>query len=111
MALRNFIDSTGNEWQAFDVVPRADERRQYDRRTSDGALLEDIDDRRDGDRRLTVGRASQRLGGPEAGWLCFEHDGDRRRLAPIPDDWRTVDETRLEEYCRAARPVKRVIVR
>lgn len=111
MALRSFVDSAGQEWEAFDVVPRADERRQYDRRTSDGASLEDSGDRRDGDRRVTVGRSSRRLGGPEAGWLCFEHNGGRRRLSPIPDDWKKADDAQLEEYCRTARPVKPVLSR
>lgn len=114
MALRTFIDSAGQEWQAFDVVPRDEERRQYDRRSSDGARLsgtDDSDDRRDRDRRMTVGRASRRLGGPEAGWLCFERGDDRRRLSPIPEDWPRCDDTQLEQYCRSARPVKRVIPR
>jgi|SRR5579884_1274277 len=108
MALRTFVDSAGVEWQAFDVVPRDQERRQYDRRSSSGAEPDDDEDRREADRRLTVGRASQRLGGPDAGWLCFDHNGDRRRLSPIPADWTRCDDVQLELYCRSARPVKRL---
>ena len=44
MALRTFVDSAGHEWQAFDVVPRENERRQYDRRSSDGAQVASLDD-------------------------------------------------------------------
>ena len=32
MSFRTFVDSSGVEWQAFDVVPRSEERRHYDRR-------------------------------------------------------------------------------
>src|SRR5829696_6316485 len=32
MSLRSFVDSSGNEWQAFDVVPQPDERRHTERR-------------------------------------------------------------------------------
>jgi hypothetical protein len=105
MSLRTFVDSAGQEWQAFDVVPRDDERRHYDRRASGELTGEDQDDRREGDRRITVGRAS-RIGGPQSGWLCFESGDERRRLSPIPNDWRRCPENQLEAYCRAARPVR-----
>jgi hypothetical protein len=108
MALRTFIDSAGQEWQAFDVVPRDLERRRYDRRSTDAAGDDDSDERRERDRRVTVGRASRRLGGSDAGWLCFEHGDDRRRLSPIPADWSRADDAQLEQYCRTARPVKRL---
>jgi hypothetical protein len=104
MSLRTFVDSTGQEWDAFDVVPRDQERRHYDRRASD-EIANDPDDRRDGDRRVTVGRAS-RIGGHQPGWLCFQRGDDRRRLSPIPPDWVHCGEEQLEAYCRTARPVR-----
>src|SRR5215216_4311427 len=82
MALRTFVDSTGAEWDAFDVIPRPDERRQYDRRTPEQRRL-DAEDRRENDRRLTVGGGSPLVSGVVEGWLCFEHGVDRRRLSPI----------------------------
>jgi len=36
------------------------------------------------------------------GWLAFKTRGEKRRLAPVPDDWLTADETRLEDLCTAA---------
>ena len=105
MALRTFVDQAGNEWQAFDVVPRADERRHYDRRSVGAQVEEESDDRRDADRRLTVGGRS-RLASVTTGWLCFEHGTDRRRLSPIPNDWRTCSDAQLEAYCREARPAR-----
>ena len=41
------------------------------------------------------------------GWLTFESDGERRRLAPIPRAWEEAAVDRLELYCRAAQPVTR----
>ena len=37
------------------------------------------------------------------GWLVFESsDGDKRRLAPYPPDWRTVSLFELERWCMKA---------
>jgi hypothetical protein len=104
MSLRSFIDSEGHEWEAFDVVPQREERRDHERRRGGPNPLAP-DDRRDFDRRITVGR-SPTLGGSD-GWLCFERGTDRRRLAPIPNDWTRCDDAQLERYCQSARPVRR----
>lgn len=42
-----------------------------------------------------------------SGWLCFENGTERRRHAPIPPDWASWDDTRLEECCRSAIRVAR----
>jgi hypothetical protein len=103
MSLRTFVDSSRREWLAFDVIPRANERRYTDRRGDDESGFGG-DDRRDADRRITVG-GSGRMQGAE-GWLCFESGEDRRRLSPIPKGWvRASDET-LESYCRSAKPAR-----
>lgn len=103
MSMRMFVGDDGRDWQAFDVVPRPNERRRYDRRSTAG---EDIDqERREGDRRLTVGRTSLPAKSGD-GWLCFESGAERRRLRPIPDDWNRCDEGTLRNYCRAAAPVQ-----
>ncbi|HEV7991010.1 MAG TPA: hypothetical protein VGP25_04250 [Gemmatimonadaceae bacterium] len=37
------------------------------------------------------------------GWLVFESgEGDKRRLAPYPPDWRTVSQFELERWCMRA---------
>lgn len=107
MALRTFLDSAGNEWLAFDVVPRADERRRFDRRSPDEARS-DVEDRRDLDRRLTVGGRSLLASSVSDGWLCFERGADRRRLCPIPENWNRLSDAELEAHCQSARPVRRV---
>ena len=115
MSMRIFVDDDGREWQAFDVVPRKNERRRYDRRATPGDGVdserrsvpdENVDnDRREGDRRLSVGRTSLPARSGD-GWLYFEAGAERRRLRPIPGDWTGCDDGTLQTYCRAASPVQ-----
>lgn len=108
MALRTFTDSTGRDWEVYDVIPRSDERRHYDRRSlgaeDDGVAADEAAERRDVDRRLTVGGAEHIA--TRAGWLCFDSPEERRRLMPIPDGWDRSDEATLENYLREARPAR-----
>ncbi|MEO7084651.1 MAG: hypothetical protein ABI442_11455 [Gemmatimonadaceae bacterium] len=107
MSMRTFMDAEGKEWQVFDVVPRIEERRTYDRRLSQPRNSVS-DDRRGNDRRVTVGRRSP-LAAVNSGWLCFERAAgtERRRLMPIPADWRKCGDGTLDGYCREAREVRR----
>jgi hypothetical protein len=46
-------------------------------------------------------------GRPDAmreGWLCFECDQEKRRLAPVPARWAERSEAELWLYCRVAEP-------
>jgi hypothetical protein len=52
-----------------------------------------------------VGAGSE--GGIPGTFLCFERGVDRRRLAPIPDDWKYCASTELGEYLERARAVHR----
>lgn len=38
----------------------------------------------------------------QAGWLTFECDGVRKRLAPIPPNWERATTTKLCHYCKSA---------
>jgi len=116
MAFRTFVDATGREWQVYDVIPPADERRRTDRRgeptppAGQDAVQSDTDDqsqdRRDSsDRRLSVGRVSRLAATNSPGWLVFESESERRRLSPIPADWRRCNDEALEAYRQSARPV------
>jgi hypothetical protein len=107
MALRTFTDSTGREWEVYDVVPRSEERRHYDRRSlgdDESMAAEEAAERRDADRRLTVGGAEHIAA--RTGWLCFDSPDERRRLMPIPDGWNRSDEATLETYLKEARPAR-----
>ena len=110
MGFRTFKDSRGIEWQAWDVVPQLGDRRAGDRRNnaSDGIAVSDDRRKVNRDRRVVEGRRpvlSEGLGG---GWLCFEAQVEKRRLAPIPSDWLRCDEACLERYCGQAKPALRV---
>ena len=37
------------------------------------------------------------------GWLLFQSEGTRKRLAPYPRGWRDMSADQLEELCRQAR--------
>jgi len=51
--------------------------------------------------------AGEGEGGIPSTFLCFEHGVDRRRLAPIPDDWKYCGLTELDGYLGGARAVHR----
>ena len=108
MAYRSFRDSQGTEWQAWDVVPRLEERRANDRR---GRVAEPRQIERRGrlDRRILAGPRSVLTSGMGAGWLCFAADVEKRRLTPIPDGWENCPGAQLERYCAEATPARRVI--
>ena len=64
---RTFTDARGVWWDVFAVYPEA---------------------------RLSP--HSQLKGTFALGWLCFDSGAEKRRLSPIPADWRTVSEAELE---------------
>lgn len=105
MSYRTFIDSDGVEWQAWDVMPQAAERRIGNRRGAREQLA--FRDRRQVERRQRQGRWSPLTSGLSEGWLCFDSGEVRRRLTPIPPDWEECAVDALERYCRSANPARR----
>jgi hypothetical protein len=102
MALREFRDSRGTEWVAWDVAPArpvTHPRSSVDRRTTPTPNYRPerrvIRERR----RMTVGP------GLERGWVCFQSPGEKRRLAPPPPDWDRAPADALEELLGAAEPI------
>lgn len=110
MGYRTFKDSRGIEWQTWDVVPQLGDRRGGDRRSESSVGVALNDDRRkvNRDRRVVEGRRPVLSAGLGSGWLCFEAQVEKRRLAPIPPDWLRCDEACLERYCGQAKPALRV---
>lgn len=99
MPYRTFTDSAGTEWQVWDIVPRLRERRSApvpDRRVEIVPIS--FADRRREERRVGQAPRATLRGAYAQGWLCFESDKEKRRLSPIPTDWTTCDDDRLEEY-------------
>jgi hypothetical protein len=114
MAYRSFRDANGTEWEAWEVIPRLAERRSGQRRQdaddgTDTSLMETPEEaeRRGQNERRQFGQRRVVLGGLERGWLCFEHAGEKRRLAPIPVDWPRCDDETLARYCDLAKPTRR----
>jgi hypothetical protein len=72
---RTFVDTVGVEWTVREVVA-----------TMTPTLVKLLQhDRRRG------------------GWLVFESaDGEKRRLAPYPPDWRTLSRFEIERWCMRA---------
>jgi len=97
---RTFRDATSRLWNAWDVIPAWGERRRQDRRIASG--------QHDVERRLANRRRRQgelrialppRLAG---GWLAFECGDERRRLAPIPEQWHELSEEQLRALLQRA---------
>lgn len=82
MAVREFTDSRGVDWRAWDVTPT---------------------------HMHPVTRGEDYMANLQDGWLVFECGREKRRLeAPYPADWNTLPIPELEELCRRASPVRRV---
>lgn len=77
--LRGFIDSTGVEWRVWEVLP------------SKAAI---------GDHASSL--ASLQATAFANGWLCFESNDEKRRLAPIPPGWDAGAPEALERLCAQA---------
>ena len=97
MAHRTFRDEIGREWDVWEVVPTAVERRMAKAAPRASAL----ERRRVQEVRVVVPDSLQK------GWLAFQSGSERRRLAPIPADWLRCSDERLEEYCGQALEVRR----
>lgn len=110
MGYRTFKDSRGIEWQAWDVVPQLNDRREGDRRRETSSSIAITDERRgmSRERRVLVGRRPVLSAGLGSGWLCFEAQVEKRRLTPIPEDWLRCDEACLERYRDLAKPALRI---
>lgn len=82
--LRGFTDSTGVEWRVWEVFP-----------SQAGENLSSY----------PLARSSLNGSPFAAGWLCFESTIEKRRLAPIPAGWQSLERTTLEEFLARATPV------
>jgi hypothetical protein len=99
MAYRTFTDSTGVEWQVWNVHPTGLGQTALDRRRS--ASGEQVTPERRSD-------VSAPLAG---GWLAFQASAEKRRLAPVPEGWADASDAQLERYCREARPTAPALLR
>lgn len=80
MAVRDFVDDAGVAWRVWAVTPD-----QLQPRTA----------------------AEDYLGDFGEGWLCFESENDRRRLANYPADWAGLPDAELRALLEQATLVPR----
>ncbi len=94
MAHRAFQDRLGRTWDVWEVRPTAIERRlNGDRRHHPRATPER---RQRTEARVVVPNDLSR------GWLAFDAGSERRRLAPIPEDWLNLPDAQLEMLAERA---------
>ena len=108
MSYRTFTDSGGKRWEVWLVTPAAAERRKVDRRVSRGSSNSPAglaDRRHTPDRRRNVFRQVVVSSEFSNGWLCFESEGEKRRLAPVPEGWDEAGPDRLATWLQAAKRV------
>jgi hypothetical protein len=77
--MRVFTDSTGVEWTVFEVKRQGSDKTQWT-------------------------YLPEQFG---SGWLCFESDAAKRRLSPIPGNWRDSNDSELQRLLLQAQPVAR----
>ncbi len=98
MALREFTDSRGRAWTAWDVPPHRtfDRARGADRRqTVTPGYAPERRTSRDRRRRITNPHL-------QAGWICFTAGEEKRRLYPPPPGWDAASDAELEALCARA---------
>lgn len=105
MAHREYRDSHGLEWQVWEVIPHAAERRK-------ARILGSVP-RRGPERRVrNEVRLSSHIAESDR-WLVFESRDQKRRLRPVPADWHLASADELESMCaradHALRPTPRLI--
>lgn len=96
MTHRKIKDGDGRSWDVWEVYPSAVERRM----SGEYPAVADSDG-------VTRERREVRLLVPlelQQGWLAFQCGDERRRLAPIPEDWTALGEAALVALlCQADR--------
>lgn len=92
MAHRTFRDELGREWDVWEVVPTAVERRMA--KAPPRASV--AERRRVQETRVVVPDSLQK------GWLAFQSGSERRRLAPIPSEWDEMTDRELVELLNQA---------
>lgn len=77
MAVRDFVDLKGVKWKVWPVTPTSLQ---------------------------PVTAAEDYLGDYGDGWLCFECNTERRRLAKYPKNWDTLSDNGLLQLLKTAAP-------
>jgi hypothetical protein len=105
VAQREFTDDLSRKWAVWDVHPAVKDRRRAERRLGK-RTDNNIDRRRKNNRRQRRNPAMilRRSADFSSGWLCFQCDNEKRRLAPVPDHWEFATPEELELLRQLAKP-------
>lgn len=93
MSHRVVVDGSGVRWELWEVQPTLVEKRDA---PDTAPTLTTGERRRTRSARLRVSPAMRE------GWLAIRSDSERRRVAPIPDGWATLDDDSLLRLVEAA---------
>lgn len=102
---RTFLDARGQPWEVWMVHPSSIERRRMERRSPVENAVFLIEQRVLGDRRAHPGVRGAVATEFSSGWLCFARKGEKRRLAPVPVNWMSANDSQVAEWCRIAKRV------
>ncbi len=102
---RTFLDARGRVWEVWMVHPSSIERRKMERRSPIENAVFLIEQRVLGDRRTNPGGRGAVASEYSAGWLCFASNGEKRRLAPVPVNWMSANDSQVAEWLRIAKRV------
>jgi hypothetical protein len=102
---RTFLDPRGRVWEVWMVHPSSIERRRMERRSPVENAVFLIEQRVLGDRRAHAGPRGSVASEYSNGWLCFASNGEKRRLAPVPVNWMSANDSQVAEWCRIAKRV------
>lgn len=109
MKYRVFEDYAGRRWEVWQTSPPQSDRRKVERRSVEDRRLTgraaSALRRKQAERRLRKAARIPCVPGLEGGWLCFESNGERKRLAPVPEAWETADDMTLAALCNFATKV------
>ena len=94
MPLREFADSLGRVWQAWDTRPSS--LGHLTKGESAFTRFVATTAKREGKEPTTVREQYAE------GWLTFRLENARRRLAPIPAGWDGADDSTLQRYLNSA---------
>ena len=97
MAHREFTDEFGRQWNVWSVIPERPERRRRD-----GSATRAMERRHRKAKEFRVPLAEQWIDG----WLAFETKGEKRRLAPIPDEWEVATDEQLHRMLERAEQIR-----
>ena len=98
MTHRKFKDGLGKKWDVWEVYPSAVEQRMSGEHP---AAVETVNGLPPEKREVRI-RVPSSL---QDGWLAFQSGAERRRLAPIPRDWISLDDEALARLlAKAERP-------